>query len=342
MKIEMGESLVYSWLRHVKECQVVQMNWKSSSTWKLQDEDNLKQLMEMASEHFQNEYCYSLYKNKNKNKNNSFAQFLKQAEMDAVGICITENGMEVHTVDVAFHKDGLHYDGGRQETIIKVIKKLIRSAMCMISYFRATTGEVIFASPKIHNAVMKDLEPCMIDLNNLFLENGYGLTARVIANDEFNELMLKPVLIASNNISDTSELFVRSYQLVSMFGDERSTWQRDTKPTDASVVSNDTLSEFKVGKIAQIFLREALESGKADDEEVSLMLTKDYSKSTFGINFPLLVPVEEECDLSRYYTKKPLVIRNKKYWLCSQWFESPANNDRPSLLAWLDKRGAVI
>lgn len=27
MKIEMGESLFYSWLRHVKECQIVQTSW---------------------------------------------------------------------------------------------------------------------------------------------------------------------------------------------------------------------------------------------------------------------------------------------------------------------------
>ena len=32
MKIEMGESLFYSWLRHVKECQIVQTNWKVSES----------------------------------------------------------------------------------------------------------------------------------------------------------------------------------------------------------------------------------------------------------------------------------------------------------------------
>ena len=33
MKLEMGESLFYSWLRHVKGCQIVQTNWKISSSW---------------------------------------------------------------------------------------------------------------------------------------------------------------------------------------------------------------------------------------------------------------------------------------------------------------------
>jgi len=311
MKIEMGESLFYSWLRHVKECQVVQTNWKPSPSWQLREEDGLKRFMEVTDAHYRNKYGYGVY------KNNSLFQLLMQAEVDAIGICITDDGIEIHAVDVAFHKDGLLYGSGRQETVVQVIKKSIRSAMCMVGYFGITAGEIIFASPKIHNAVVNDLEPCVSDLNTLFLENGYGFTARIIANDDFNELVLKPILIASDGVSDTSELFMRGYQLVKMFGDERPARQRVAKPVSDGAVSSDTLSELKIGKIAQTFLREALESGNANDEEISLMLTKEYSKSVFGIDFPLLVSAEEECDSVRYYTK-PLAIRGKQYRLCSQ------------------------
>ena len=45
MKIEMGESLFYSWLRHVKECQIVQTNWMTSSQWQLSNEDRLEEIM---------------------------------------------------------------------------------------------------------------------------------------------------------------------------------------------------------------------------------------------------------------------------------------------------------
>lgn len=44
MKVEMGESLFYSWLGHVKECLVVQTNWKPSPSWSLQNEEALQQL----------------------------------------------------------------------------------------------------------------------------------------------------------------------------------------------------------------------------------------------------------------------------------------------------------
>jgi hypothetical protein len=179
--------------------------------------------MGITNEHFQSKYGYDVY------KNNSLSQLLTQAEADAVGICIADDGIEVYTVDVAFHKDGLLYGSGRLETVTQVIKKSVRSAMCMFGYFGAVKGEIIFASPKIHNAVLSDLEPRIADLNELFSANGYSFTARVIANDDFNELVLKPILIASDGVSDTSELFMRGYQLIKMFGDERPTRRRATK-----------------------------------------------------------------------------------------------------------------
>ena len=334
MKIEMGESLFYSWLRHVKECQVVQMNWKPSPSWQLQNEEELKRFMGTTDAHFQNKYGYGVY------KNNSLSQLLTQAEVDTLGISMSGSETEIYAIDVAFHESGLNY-GDRQETVTRVIKKFIRTALCLIGYFDITKGEIIFASPKIHNAIMEDLEPCLIDLNALLSENGYNFTARVIANDDFNELVLKPILIASDGVSDTSELFMRGYQLVNMFGDvRRTTRQRTLTPEASRQAPADALSELKIGKIAQTFLREALENGKADDEEISLMRTKDYSKSQFGIDFPLLVLASEECDSVRYYAK-PLMIRGVQYRLCSQWFETPANNDRPFLLSWLEEHGCL-
>ena len=40
MKIEIGESLISSYLSHVEQCRIVQTNWKTSSNWVLSE--NLK------------------------------------------------------------------------------------------------------------------------------------------------------------------------------------------------------------------------------------------------------------------------------------------------------------
>jgi len=342
MKIEMGESLFYSWLRHVKECQIVQTNWKPSPSWQLQNETEIERFMSIVGEYYQNKYDYNIY------KKNSFSQLLMQAEIDALGISVSEeSGAEVYAVDVAFHKDGLLYGGGRQDTVMVILKKLIRTALCMTGYFGVDGGEIIFASPKIHNAVLNDLEPCVAELNALFTENNYKFIARIIANDDFNEHVLAPILIASPDVSDTSELFMRGFQLVNMFGGERRVSRKRTVKTadnnadsNDEVVSTDALSEFKIGKIAQTLLRKELENGKVSDDEIKSMQTREYSKTAFDLNYPLLVAEGSEFDSVRYYSK-PLVINGKQYYLCSQWFEVPANNDRPFLLAWLVKQGVI-
>lgn len=119
MKIEIGESLFYSWLRHVKECQIVQTNWKASSKWLLQNEDELQNIMSRTSEFFLNKYNYNIYK-----QNSSLNQLLRQSESDAVGICIKDGLNEIYAIDVAFHESGLNY-GSADETISRVIKSVL-------------------------------------------------------------------------------------------------------------------------------------------------------------------------------------------------------------------------
>ena len=66
------------------------------------------------------------------------------------------------------------------------------------------------------------------------------------------------------------------------------------------------------------------------------MQSKDYSKETFDIQYPLLLKVNETDGKSpvRYYSAR-LNIYGEEYFLCSEWFEKPSNNDRPYLMKWL-------
>ncbi len=212
MKIEMGESLFYSWLRHVKECQIVQTNWKVSGRWEMLHEKEIQDLMSRIDEHFSNNYNYNIFK-----KNASVYQIIQQAECDVLGVSFSGNEKQFYAVDVAFHEAGLNY-GTREETVMKVIAKSVRTAICLYGYMDTKEAEIIFASPKINQAILDDLVPCINDLNNLFRIYGYEFAVRVIANEQFNESVLQPILLASGGIADTSELFIRAYQMYGMFG----------------------------------------------------------------------------------------------------------------------------
>ncbi len=211
MKIEMGESLIYSWLRHVRRCQIVQTNWKVSSQWPLHHEQELQDLMTTAGQRFEEMRGYHIFK-----KNASLGQVLQQGECDLIGYAANNGRLDVCAVDVAFHEFGLQY-GSRQETVSKILAKTVRTAMCLYGYMDMKEGEILFASPKINRSVMNDVLPCMEELNKFFVEKDLSYKGRVVANDEFNSEILQPVLNLSGNVADTSELFLRSYQMLKMY-----------------------------------------------------------------------------------------------------------------------------
>lgn len=64
MKIEIGESLMLSWLKHIKKCQTTQLNWKASThSWELHNEEKIKKIMESTEKYFTEKHNLNIYKN---------------------------------------------------------------------------------------------------------------------------------------------------------------------------------------------------------------------------------------------------------------------------------------
>ena len=345
MKIEMGESLFYSWLRHVKECQIVQTNWKISPKWELKFADELEKIISRTDKFFFDKYGYKIYK-----QNTSLKQLLQQAECDALGICVSDGVSEIYAVDVAFHESGLNY-GGLDETVARVVKKCIRTAMSIYGYFGVKKANIIFASPKINKQILYALQPCFIDLNEIMPEMGFEFDFRIIANDDFLNSVLKPILEVSGNIADTTELFMRSYQMLTLFDKKELKSIEKIEREKRKIASNtyqfskeyidnknnqDEYAELKIGQIARIIMREILESGRVVAEDVSRLQSKKYSKDYLGLNYAALVKADGEYEKVRYYTD-PILINGIYYKLCSQWYETSANDDRPLLIDWIRK-----
>jgi len=329
MKIEVGESLFYSWLRHVKCCQVVQTNWKPSKEWEWQHEEELERLMHAVDKHFKPDF--SIFK-----QTKSLSQLITQAEIDVLGLAFGPEELSVYAVEVAFHEGGLNY-GDTETTISKVIQKCARAAICLRACFGVSGGEIFFASPRINLSILTGLQPAMQRLSTVLRSYGLGFETRLIANDEFNARVLQPILTVSEGMSDTAELFMRAYQLTRLFASGKP----KTPPGQPAppIPRLDPWPEMKIGLLARTVLRQALERG-VDPAEVINLQQEEYSKKTLGINFPLLVRESIDHDPKRYY-KEPVKIDGDRFLLCSQWFETPANNDRPLLIAWLRSHGAT-
>ncbi len=332
MKIEAAESLFLSWLRHVKECQLVETNWKPSPQWGRKNEEILERLMRNSAELFKSKYGYDLYKG-----TKGIEQLLRQAEIDVIGIAFDEGQGFMYAIDVAFHEAGLNY-GSKEESTARVIKKCLRTAMCIYGYFGYSKAEIIFASPKINPAIANGITAVINDMNNILRQIDLNYQIRIIANHDLREHVLSPILSVLNNVADTSELFMRSLQMYTLIEGMQSPPSFVVQPPHPLITPppiDDPLSEMKIGVIARTVFRNILESGKVPQDEIERMQDKEYSKETFGIQYPVLQKASPNSKRPAKYYAEPVEISDKHYFICSEWFETFANNDRPYLIKWL-------
>ena len=201
MKIEIGESLCYSYLRHVKQCWLVQTNWKTSEHWdKKKSPSNLQSLFESMRKRFGSDE--TVFK-----KTSDARQFLKQGEIDVVGV---DQDGNVHAMDIAFQEAGLNYGG---DTIQRVLKKLLRTVLILkVCYPIKKELHLYFASPKVHKAVQQPLKQAFAKLKKSYPE----ITWHLLTNDDFTRNVVRPTLEKAKTVADTSELFARAAKLLDL------------------------------------------------------------------------------------------------------------------------------
>lgn len=200
MKIEIGESVIYSWLRHIKGCKIVQINWKTSPKWECFHKEEIYSLIEQIRQTFPNIF-----------KKSTNQQILQQAEVDALGVCFNGGLPFFYAVEVAFHEDGLLYGN---DTMGRVAKKLLRIALLLQLQFNTKQGEIIFATPKAHPKTIMQLKQKLQEISSFMKREGFSYHFSLIANDKFEEEIIQPLKDISAMVSDTTELFLRSYQLL--------------------------------------------------------------------------------------------------------------------------------
>ena len=215
MEIEIGESLCLSYLKHVKKCVIYQTNWKLSSWWlqELGKKSPAENLYDKLKESPSKEKTAATDFDVKDVLTSDFSQFLKQAEIDVLGV---DKDGNVYAIDVAFHEGGLGY-GKKVEARDCVMKKFVRSYMIMLGCFPGKKCTVIFASPKVDAAKQDLIMPALEELQaDARFKDKEMITLEYIANDKFKEEILDQTIEASRDDADTNELFLRSYKLISM------------------------------------------------------------------------------------------------------------------------------
>ena len=208
MKVEVGESLMRSWLRHAMGCQLAELNWKPSSTWEKYGHN--QDVMDRARAFFRGTLGIDVFK-----KTAKASQLIKQAEIDVLGVKLGLDGRieAIYGADVAYHEAGLHYE----DTVVRILKKLLRGRMAIQTYFGPIPCTMIFASPIVGKPSTDPLHAAIDSVRAFFGECQLETTTSLYVNDRFRDEILIPTLEASTETADSSELFLRSYRLIKKF-----------------------------------------------------------------------------------------------------------------------------
>ena len=316
MKIEVGESLACSYLRHVKRCWIVQTNWKASGDWgRHQDAEALFSEIKKCFDRDD-----SVFK-----KTKDAEQFFKQGEIDVVGV---DQQGGVHAIEVAFHEDGLNYKGSTEK---RVLKKMLRSLFILRTCLSPETRiHIYFLSPKVRPKVQRPLMTTFTALRAKYDDVEWHL----LTNDDFTKSIVRPTLDGASAVADSSELFVRSVKLLETAG-----YRHRTPPvTVASAHLDGPRSEVQVQSLVPLveaLMRTLLVDHPSllSDAEKSGLTDNAYCKKMgLRIGFGLIRKKECGKEVNGYprYWADPY----GDFYVCSQWSRSHCDNAQ-SLLAFV-------
>ena len=319
MKIEIGESLVTSFLKHVHGCRIVQTNWKTSDRWVIteKDKDRSKKFFDriIHSNHFSDIF-----------KGSSYNQLLKQAEIDVLGINTSES--TVYGIDVAFHGAGLNY-GSKEESSNRILKKIFRTLFIMKTYFdQYDNFESLFITPKTNPATLSIIKDLIEKANELI--DYQNITIRFITNEDFYSEIIDTTLSESVNENDTSELFLRSMKLIELDPRKSNDFKNITSSSsekelrmNSMSINKRTKDGMKIGQYVRYTIQNSFEMGLISNDEIQRLQDPVYSKKTFNSNFEILRlktrSIKDSEGRNRYYSKQKFC---GGYHLSSQWIES--------------------
>lgn len=343
MKIEIAENMLYSWLRHCKGCQIVQTNFKVSKFWS----QNNEQEMETLYDKFQTDERFSdFHFTARQNLPPVFATTLNFTECDLLGLSFDEeNASTVYAVESAFHENGLNYN----DTQKKVVQKFFKNYLMAKSFFPNSDVELLFISPKIGNTTLNLLNENIEKLKAFFSENNCEVNLKIVSNEEFQSMILRPLCELIDEIADESELFVRAVKLwrlaeVNPVRQNRIRRVNVAAPNNAVVANqaplNVDMNELKVGFIVKTRLYDLLKSGMLSEDEISNLKDPEYCHRVFNnLHFPVLRQIEfgrtDGNGRTRFYVDV-IRIGDESYYVTNDWYE----RNKSSLLRYLAEHNA--
>ena len=313
MKIEIGESLCYSYLRHVKRCWLVQVNWKVSEHWSTYTADTeLEKMFQIMKGKFDED---GIVFKKTKNAK----QFVKQGEIDVIGV---EQQGDIHALDVAFHESGLNYGGGSNN---RVLKKLLRTYLILHTYSPPETKfHIYFVSPKVNPRVKNQLK----DTFNALRKDSEIEWNLIIVPENFTDQISKPHW---KKQTQWQTLPSCSCVPVSSLAERKKIKKRNTAG-DHLTTQEISKPENRHSRLMKTLLMEVL-----NKIEKNNLMDKNHCKKVLNLKIGNHALLRKEKDgrevkgRSRYWKD----LYADEFYVCSEWGKQNHSHNAKSLLKFV-------
>ena len=177
---------------------------------------------------------------------------------------------------------------------------------------------------------LKEIEDFKKLKNQLLSENyneKINLYLKTELLNEYDEKIIEKVFqILEVKIENKNKIFpIENYE------------KKRTKKYNSSENFNNSTEQLPIGKYVQKTFNELVINNWIERNEIERLQRGDYSKLTFDIQFPFLAKENSTHYERARYWKNPYHINGEFYFVCSQFYEGQANNDRPYYEEWLKK-----
>jgi hypothetical protein len=335
MKIEIGEFLILSWLRHVRGCVVTQMNWSPSPAWPVARERELRATFETVRRFADDTIGRSSF------EQIDFESFVRRASIDVLGLRVDRDGggTEAIAVDSAINDIELPH-GNTEETIVRLIQRMTRAGFALAAFLEPRQASVVFATPWLATAVRQEVQRHLGLLELRLAEQRdralSHLRFRVIADADFADEIVQPVMEHVGAVADTSGQVGQPQPSMRL----ESAGNGSAPRGGARPLKLKGKEGGRIGEHVRRTMNKLAASGRLTARIVGDLLDPRYCKARFDLRYPFLQRVDHGVQLSRQgndrhgrgrYWKKPLKLGHQEFLMCNDWYD----RQRDAFDAWV-------
>jgi len=213
------------------------------------------------------------------------------------------------------------------------------------SYFSEVQSVTIFFAspfvrPKVQQQIYTSFDKLKEDISAIIYQEcpEKTINLEIIINEKFKNDIVVPTIIASKEVADLSDLFIRSIKLLALtdkslntdFGevaDPTSVRDIHVKTEDEeneeiaesnNIIDTETERE-RIGQYVRRQISRLIENRKLANVDAENFLDREKSKRNFNLSFPLFA-VDRDENPERYYAE-PFRIGDAAYFLTNDWYE---------------------